>query len=194
MSQEIEIEYKNIVSQADFNFLCEKFSIKQTAFKMQENHYFDTNEFLLKKHGSALRIREKNGNYTLTLKQPNEIGLLETHQILLEEEAKQAFQAGHLPFGTVANQLDKSFQIDITKCRYLGSLMTKRAEISYLDGILVFDHSFYFNVEDFEIEYEVKDEKKGKQIFENLFLNYKIPIKQTDNKIKRFFLKKLEQG
>jgi uncharacterized protein YjbK len=193
MSQEIEIEFKNIVTKENFIFLCEQFFIEKKAFQQQVNHYFDTEEFLLKELGSALRIREKSGIFTLTLKQPNDIGLLETHQTISREEAEIAFQGGHLPKGTIANQLYKSFHFDLTTCLYLGSLTTNRAEISYLEGTLVFDHSFYFNEEDFEIEYEVKDEKQGKEIFENIFLHYKIPLRETDNKIKRFFLKKREQ-
>lgn len=52
------------------------------------NHYFETPDFSLKEAGSALRIRHKGETYTLTLKQPAEIGLLETHQVVTEDEAK----------------------------------------------------------------------------------------------------------
>ncbi len=193
MHQEIEIEFKNLVSKADFIRLCQEFSIKQTNFIQQVNYYFDTNDFQLKKNGCALRIRKKNHSFTLTLKQPHEQGLLETHQPLSTITAEGIIQDQTLPLGVIADQLQKSFQIDLTECRYLGSLTTNRAEIAYLDGILVFDHSFYLNKEDFEIEYEVKDEKTGKEIFHNIFSNYKIPLKQTDNKIKRFFFTKLSQ-
>jgi uncharacterized protein YjbK len=190
VNQEIEIEFKNIVTEAEFSLLCEKFSIEKAAFQKQINHYFDTDDFRLKKHGSALRIREKNNTFTLTLKQPNEVGLLETHQNLTKDEAEGALNFGKLPLGSIASQLENSFQIDLSKCLYLGSLKTNRAEIPYLGGTLVFDHSFYFDVDDFEIEYEVKDEKKGKEVFENIFSKYKIPLRKTDNKIKRFFLMK----
>lgn len=52
------------------------------------NHYFETPNFSLKEAGSALRIRHKGETYTLTLKQPAEVGLLETHQVVTENEAK----------------------------------------------------------------------------------------------------------
>ncbi len=52
------------------------------------NHYFETPSFSLKEAGSALRIRHKGATYTLTLKQPAEVGLLETHQVVTEEEAR----------------------------------------------------------------------------------------------------------
>lgn len=190
MTQEIEIEFKNIVTEADFKKLLAAFSIDNSQFQRQINYYFDTDDFQLKNHHSALRIREKNKKFTLTLKQPNNIGLLETHQQLTKAEAKTVLEDGRLPKGTVASQMEKSLQIDITECLYLGALQTERAEISYLGGTLVFDRSFYLGKEDFEIEYEVSDERQGQSIFKQLLLQYNIPIKKTDNKIKRFFSRK----
>ncbi|MFP3488877.1 CYTH domain-containing protein, partial [Staphylococcus sp. SIMBA_130] len=54
---------------------------------MQINHYFETKEFSLKELGCAIRIREKDGKYTLTLKEPHPDGLLETHDLLTKQEA-----------------------------------------------------------------------------------------------------------
>ncbi|OIJ10430.1 CYTH domain-containing protein [Anaerobacillus alkalilacustris] len=192
MKQEIEIEFKNIVTKEDFLKLLSHFSVKESDFKKQKNYYFDTENFQIKASGSALRIREKQNKYTLTLKQPHKVGLLETHQELTYEEANRSFNGEALPKGAIATQLYTSFQIDLSKCKYLGSLITNRAEISYHGGTLVFDHSIYLGVEDFEIEYEVTDEEIGKEIFSELFINLQIPIKKTENKIKRFFLRKAE--
>lgn len=193
MTQEVEIEFKNLVTKADFYKLINIFKVDSSEFKSQRNYYFDTADFQLKAHNCALRIREKHGVYTLTLKQPNKIGLLETHQTIDRNEAQKAFQGGPLPKGTVANQLSTSFLIDITPCRFLGSLTTQRAERSHYGGTLVFDHSVYLNAEDYEIEYEVTDERQGKSEFQRLFSEYNIPIIHTDNKIKRFFLRKQAQ-
>ncbi|MCT8140385.1 CYTH domain-containing protein [Anaerobacillus sp. CMMVII] len=190
MCQEIEIEFKNMVTKPEFLFICDEFQIEKTMFKNQVNHYFDSKEYHLKDYGSALRIREKAGIYTLTLKQPNKIGLLETHQIITQTEAVNAFQGGSLPTGRIAEQLLKSFEFDLKTCEYLGSLTTNRAETTYMNGTLVFDHSKYLNIEDFEIEYEVTDEEIGRENFIKLFQKYNIPLRPTNNKIKRFFLKK----
>ncbi|OIJ10120.1 CYTH domain-containing protein [Anaerobacillus arseniciselenatis] len=192
MTQEIEIEFKNIVTKNDFEKLLAAFTIEASQFKKQVNHYFDTTDFQLKNHQCALRIREKNQKYTMTLKQPNQVGLLETHQLLTKNEADIALTGGKLPEGALADHLFKCFKIDIKECLFLGSLITKRVEIPYHGGTLVFDHSFYLDEEDFEIEYEVTDEPKGKKIFDELFSKYHIPIVKTENKIKRFFSKKLQ--
>lgn len=190
MTQEIEIEFKNLVTKADFYQLINIFKVDPSEFKSQSNFYFDTADFQLKMYSCALRIREKQGGYTLTLKQPNKIGLLETHQTITRNEAEKAIKTGPLPKGIVANQLLTSFQINISSCRFLGSLVTQRAERSHARGTLVFDHSVYLDDEDYEIEYEVTDEQHGKREFQKLFNDYNIPIRHTDNKIKRFFLRK----
>ncbi|MCY7706811.1 CYTH domain-containing protein, partial [Bacillus safensis] len=39
-------------------------------------------QFDIKSQLAALRMREKNGQWVLTLKEPHEIGLLETHQTI----------------------------------------------------------------------------------------------------------------
>ena len=52
MTQEIEIEFKNIVTEEEFNTLCKSFSIE--GFTKQVNHYFETPSFSLKEAGSAL--------------------------------------------------------------------------------------------------------------------------------------------
>ena len=44
----------------------------------------------------------------------------------------------------------------------MGSLTTERAETLFEGGTLVFDHSFYYNHDDYEIEFEVQDEEQAK--------------------------------
>ncbi|MDM5187502.1 CYTH domain-containing protein [Bacillus sp. DX4.1] len=187
MTQEIEIEFKNMVTQAEFHTLCNAFSIK--TFTKQVNHYFETPHFSLKAAGSALRIRHKDGAYTLTLKQPAEIGLLETHQSLTAQEAQLMIETNVLIAGTVADQLH-ALQIPVSSLAYMGSLTTERAETIFGGGTLVFDHSFYYNHDDYELEYEVQDEATGKAAFIALLNEYHIPIRQTKNKVQRFFLAK----
>lgn len=187
MSQEIEIEFKNIVSEADFKKLVSIFSVTKADFAKQTNHYFDTVDFKIKGTGSALRIREKNQKYTFTLKQPHSVGLLETHQEVSLEDLLES-QVGKFPQGDIEKQL-QSLNIGLNECIYLGSLTTIRAEVPYKQGTLVFDHSIYFDAEDFEIEFEAKDEIQGKKDFIDLLSTHNIPLVETENKIKRFFNK-----
>ncbi|MDM5238087.1 CYTH domain-containing protein [Bacillus cereus] len=187
MTQEIEIEFKNIVTEEEFDILCRSFSIE--AFTKQVNHYFETPGFSLKETGSALRIRHKGETYTLTLKQPAEIGLLETHQVVTADEARLMMETNTIIQGDVVDQLHK-LQIPVSSLTYMGNLTTERAETLFEGGTLVFDHSFYYNHDDYEIEYEVQDEETGKAAFMNLLKQHNIPVRHTNNKVKRFFLAK----
>ncbi|MBM7659739.1 uncharacterized protein YjbK [Bacillus mesophilus] len=189
MNQEIEIEFKNLVTKEEFEGLLKEFSISNHQFILQQNHYFDTTSFSLKDHKAALRIRYKNNSYTLTLKQTINKGILETHQDLSENEAQSMLQGGLLIQGDIRTLID-DLNIDSKEIQYLGTLETNRAETNYLNGTLVFDHSHYLNKNDYEIEYEVTDYEKGLQNFNHLLQKHQIDIRETNNKIQRFFIEK----
>ncbi|CAM4058466.1 CYTH domain-containing protein [Lederbergia lenta] len=186
MTKNIEIEFKNIVSETDFHLITQTFQIKNDQFFTQTNHYFDTSDFSLKQAGAALRVRELPLSFEFTLKMPAKIGLLEVNQNLSNEEASLLRTSSQIPNGEVMIELIK-MNINMEDIQYFGSLTTNRAEIKYKDGLLVFDHSFYLNKEDFEIEYEVADWSKGKINFEQLMSELNIPILSADNKIERFY-------
>ncbi|MFT4412483.1 CYTH domain-containing protein [Fredinandcohnia humi] len=189
MAQELEIEFKNILTEVEYNNLLKAFSITEEKMAIQENFYFDTPTFSLKEIGSALRIREKKGSYTLTLKQPVERGLLETHQLLTDQEAKCMLSGGDIVEGEISSTI-RRLSIDPLQITYFGSLKTKRAEFDYKDGLLVLDASYYLNYVDYEVEYEVTDEKSGQANFLGLLQEYQIPVRNTDNKIRRFYNRK----
>lgn len=192
MSENIEIEFKNMLTAAEFQRLTNYFNVKNSDFKTQINHYFDTYSFSLKEKGSALRIREKGTRYEMTLKQPAASGLLETNQPLSSEEAQETIRTGHLVEGVVKDALSKLIQ-GVDDLHYFGSLTTERAEFDFKGGLLVLDHSYYLNMEDYEIEYEVTNEKEGLTIFSAFLNELQIPVRPTDNKIKRFYIAKYEQ-
>ena len=58
---------------------------------------------------------------------------------------------------------------------------------------MVFDHSYYLNKEDFEVEYEVENFEHGQQIFLQWLEQHRIPERKTENKIKRFYQQKYLQ-
>lgn len=192
MSENIEIEFKNLLIKEEYRQLLKIFQISKSLIKTQINHYFDTPGFSLKAEKMALRVREKEDQYELTLKQPATIGLLETNQILQTEAAKNFIKQGVFPEGLIKEKLF-SQNIAIEQIKYFGTLITNRAEINYHDGLLVFDHSSYLNIEDFELEYEVKDAEKGKEIFKSLLSKLNIPPRKTENKIQRFYNQKQKE-
>lgn len=192
MSKNIEIEFKNMVTKDEFSSLMKFLEICDQDFTEQVNHYFDTPEFSLKSSGSALRIREKNGSFEMTLKQPHPEGLLETNESLTQSEAQQMLNTGKITSEQIKNSI-KKMGVDTDKLQYFGTLSTVRAEREYLNGLAVLDHSRYLNKEDFEIEYEVRNREEGEFIFLNMLEKLNIPVRNTENKIKRFYNEKYRQ-
>ena len=178
-----------MITKQEFEKLMDFFQINEADFFLQENHYFDTPAFKLKENGSALRIRKKNNEYELTLKQPHADGLLETNENMSILEAEQMFRGEKLNNKTI-HSLITEMNIDPQKIQYFGSLTTKRAEIEYEQGLIVLDHSWYLNNEDFELEYEVRNKEAGQKVFIALLENLQIPLRKTENKIKRFYKEK----
>ncbi|HWO77518.1 MAG TPA: CYTH domain-containing protein [Bacillus sp. (in: firmicutes)] len=190
MAQQIEIEFKNMLTKADFEKLIKGFKLDKGNFKKQVNFYFDTYDFTLKQHKAALRIREKNGLYELTLKEPLGQGLLETTDILEPVVALDLIKGKtSIPEGDVYVQLQK-YPLELEQIRLFGSLETERAEVTYEAGLLVFDKSRYFGKDDYEIEYEVTDIEIGKASFLALLEQYDIPINPAENKMIRFYKEK----
>ncbi|MEH7416359.1 CYTH domain-containing protein [Neobacillus drentensis] len=192
MAQNIEIEFKNMLTKAEYEGILLAFNIEKKQIFTQENLYFDTPDFSLKNAKSALRIRKKDTNYEMTLKQPREIGLLETNQKLTQEETSAAIHDGILPSGQI-KQLIEENNIPFAKLVYFGSLITNRVELAYENGLLVLDHSIYLQHEDYEMEYEVEDYQEGLKKFQALLSQFKIPQRQSENKVQRFYNQKYKQ-
>ncbi|OZM58277.1 hypothetical protein CIB95_01520 [Lottiidibacillus patelloidae] len=192
MSQQLEIEFKNMLTNQEYLQLLQEFSIDTNDIYTQINYYLDTQDFSLMQAKSALRVREKNGYYTLTLKQPVKAGVLETNQRISIEEFDVIKKIGRIPNGAV-NEVIKQIGIATDSLTLLGNLKTNRVSFPYKEGKLFLDHSMYLNKEDFELEYEVEDREIGNSLFLALLNSYHIPVRNTDNKIIRFFTEKKKQ-
>ncbi len=186
MAKELEIEFKNLLTEEEFSALQHHFKIASSSFQSQDNHYFDTSDFALKENGVALRIRHKNNQYTLTLKAPVEKGILETNQPITEIEAQRFLHSSEFPVGEVFDEFT-AMNLPTKSLQHFGTLSTDRAETEFENGLLVFDRSSYLNKVDFELEYEVSDYEKGKELFHSLLTEMEIPLRKTENKIKRFY-------
>ena len=184
MSTNLEIEFKNMLSESEYEQLLNHFSISEEQIWTQKNVYFDTKAFDLKRQKAALRVRIKNNTYELTLKTQAEVGLLETNQMITKTDYTTLKHDHRLINGPVYEAL-MDLGININDLRVITDLTTKRAEVDYQDGLLVLDKSFYGEVIDFELEYEVKDYNKGLNIFNELLAKHNIPTRRAQNKIKR---------
>lgn len=186
MPKEIEIEFKNLLTSEEFVKLSSAFNVKEADFLHQANHYFDTEDFKLKEARSALRIRSKSGHHTLTLKTPHGEDLLETNQPLSGDEAAFLLKDRRFPEGEVRDTI-LGLNIDPDTLLHFGTLNTIRSEQRFKGGLLVLDQSEYLDKEDYELEYEVADRTEGEAIFLKLLETFQIPVRQTKNKVRRFY-------
>ncbi|WP_214819509.1 MULTISPECIES: CYTH domain-containing protein [unclassified Exiguobacterium] len=191
MTQEVEIEFKSMLTKDEYEKLIRAYKLENQV-RWQANDYFDTPSFQLKKQGAALRIREKKHGQVLTLKQPNEVGLLETHSSITEEEAEDLFKYGIIHDDQMKQAL-APFQLNAA-LEHLGRLETNRAEHQTEDGLLVLDESHYLETTDYEIEFEVTNEEAGKRAFERLLAEHGLPYRPAKNKIVRFMELKMSRS
>lgn len=191
MTQEVEIEFKSMLTKDEYEKLIRAYKLENQV-RWQANDYFDTPSFQLKKQGAALRIREKKHGQVLTLKQPNEVGLLETHASITEEEAEDLFKYGIIHDDQMKQAL-APFQLNAA-LEHLGRLETNRAEHQTEDGLLVLDESHYLETTDYEIEFEVTNEEAGKRAFERLLAEHGLPYRPAKNKIVRFMELKMSRS
>ncbi|WP_251136808.1 CYTH domain-containing protein [Exiguobacterium sp. s193] len=187
MRQEMEIEFKNLLTEVEYERLMNHYG-KEVDPIWQANDYFDTPTFELRKQGAALRIREKKTGLVLTLKQPKDDGLLETHVTLSETEAEELFKYGIIQSDAMNEQL-RPFNLT-SSLEHLGRLETTRFETLLESGLLVLDKSNYLGVTDYELEFEVTDYTQGKIAFTKLLTEHEIPQRETKNKIVRFMERK----
>lgn len=186
MSQELEIEFKNVLTKEQYESLLKEFQISKDMIIRQTNHYFDTPTFSLKSLSSGLRIRETYEQIVCTLKEKTSANIhLETTDILTAEQAKQMLAGEGFFAQTVKDKLIQ-LQIPLEELHVFGSLTTDRVEIPYKGGTIVFDHSFYLQCEDYEVEYEASNETLGKEIFEQFLTEHHITKQVADKKIARF--------
>lgn len=185
MTKELEIEFKNLLTQEEYIKLLELFGYKAEEAHTQINHYFDTADYTLRSKKSALRIREKGQQIECTLKTPAENGYYEITDKLDSQQAENIIENSSFPAPEVNHALSE-MGVSSEKLVKLGSLTTHRIEFPYQNGLLVLDHSVYHGTEDYELEYEVEDYQEGKQIFEALLTDTGIPFRNTDKKIARF--------
>ncbi|MCL1631027.1 CYTH domain-containing protein [Sporolactobacillus sp. CPB3-1] len=186
MTQQLEIEYKNMLTAEEFSALCTAFRIKASAFIKQVNCYFDTPTFALKAKKTVLRIRETGNQHDFTLKQPHNGMILETHQLLDAAESRAMIQMGIVPSGEI-EQVITQLGVDADKLVFIGELITKRCQFPYQSGTLFLDHSIYLDHDDYELEYEAADPYSGDAIFSALLREHCIPRRPSKSKMIRLF-------
>lgn len=186
MSQQMEIEFKNLLTKEEYTRLLTFFNIRPEQIVHQENHYFDTPNYDLKNAASGLRIRILPNRIECTLKErSSENAHLETTDILTADVAVKMIRGLTFEAPSVEQRL-LDLNVNKAELQLFGSLTTNRVELEYEGGLLVFDHSFYLQCEDYEVEYETSEENTGFDIFQQFLTEHKIEKRYAKKKIARF--------
>ncbi len=180
--ENVEIEYKIMVKEADFKYLLFKMKENYANYNdfIQENVYFDTVQFSLKKNHLSLRIRniQNKNQLILTLKESIKEGRL-------EHEFEVSNLDIHVHFDKIQKILEK-YNISKEELIEVARLTTKRTQFNQDDGCICLDENFYYGQKDYEIECESTSMLKAKSILHHLCLNYQIPFQESkESKIHR---------
>jgi len=165
MSNAIEIEAKVLVKEEDYLIL--KTAYKDYPSYTQTNYYIDNESRELAKEGIALRVREKNGSYEMTLKTPLSQGLLEKNQALSKEQFLAYKEQGVFPKCDLVRFLTM-LGFDVSKLKILTYLTTERIDVEVNDGLLSIDKNVYSGKTDYEVEFEYNNMEGAKHILKSL--------------------------
>lgn len=191
LEQELEIEFKNMVTLEEYQELLQSEFLKQVSPEKftQTNYYFDTKHSDLKKQGSALRIRISSSLMELTLKSPSDGYLMETNISLDKETTSSILDKKEL---SLSADIFSNEHVDLQDIpenaifHLFNSMTTERYEKGEDIHLLVLDKTTYpIGKVDYELEVESKDGKKGKEFFESFLEKHSIPSRPAQPKIAR---------
>ena len=181
--REKEIEFKNLLSQNDYEKLYNSLNLDQEQTIINKNYYYDHND-ILKNNNMALRIRDFNKKREITLKIKGKYENIEINIPLPLEATIEQYNFENLPEDI---QLELKKHNIVPKNFYLLQYIeTTRKEKYTYEGLLVLDKTtFRNNIVDYELEFEVTDYEKGKENFEKLLNDFNIPFQPAKPKIAR---------
>ncbi len=166
MINNLEIEYKILVTKQQFDLLSSFYPDK--TFIKQINTYYDTKSSELRNQHCAMRIREKENTFLITLKTPASNGHHEFETFVSENSSKMFYES------EISNIL-KQFHLQDAIIP-IGTCTTYRAVVRNELAELCFDINEYNGITDYEIEYEQLTDHDGitefNKILSKIQLNY----------------------
>lgn len=143
MKQNLEIEYKTLLTEDEYKRLQEYLDFSDA--KKQVNFYYDTigNELLSKSMMVRVRVTDE---YEFTLKIPQKDGVLEVEQIVPDQSIQD---------NDDVKKLLETYGFDATKLVVVAKSTTYRQEFHDIYGVWCLDYTDFGHSFDFEIEYEL---------------------------------------
>jgi len=203
----IEKELKYQINKTDYFKLMQYLDnncIKCNSI-IQTNYYIDDFNFTLNKNNITARIRKKSDEkYEFTLKIPiNNISSLKSAAIKKEITIELNNKiANNLIDNGIWNKKsidilysNIKFPVEFNKLKVIGSLTTERIfyKVKNISELLSIDKSTYFDIEDFEVEWETNELDKCNDILLNVFNNIDVNYIQSNSSKNTRFIKRLNE-
>ena len=186
MAEHLEIEYKNILNQAEYQELFNYYNFAETAPLTQENIYFDTKDHELRKRHIGLRVRITDTYVHLTMKQPvKDHQKLETTEKLTLIDGEYIKESGRISHGGEVADFLETIDIALDDLVIIGQFKTVRHQQVVEGQDMVLDHCFFQDYEDFELEVETNNPETGLVFYQNLLQKFQIPQRPIKQKIVR---------
>jgi uncharacterized protein YjbK len=176
MSTNIEIEAKILVNESDFLKLKSILGVQEKIKVKQTNYYIDDQQGSLRTYGFALRIRELNQTYTLTLKSPMAEGTLEKNQTISEASYRIFKETKVFPQGLIQSFLEM-FGFQTNQLSIITYLTTERYETAFEGRHVCLDKNSYHGITDYEVESEESSLKRAAETLRLLCEKAKIDYK-----------------
>ncbi|MDR0200363.1 MAG: CYTH domain-containing protein [Streptococcaceae bacterium] len=188
MSENLEIEFKTLLSMPEYERLLRLFSHVKPI--RQTNFYFDTPELSLREQRLALRIRCFKNAAEMTLKVPQDIGNMEHNIALALDEAERLIAQNAITdccedITEITDILNEA-NLDVSAIGCIGSLTTTRRECHTSIGLEALDANEYLGTSDYEFELEVDEESRGHLDFEAFLKKNDIEFRYARSKVVRF--------
>lgn len=161
MKENLEIEFKSLLSQSDF-FRLLTTDFEQAPRFVQLNTYYDTQDRVLMNSKSTARIRVVNNSTLFTLKVLDESGFLTEYEI---EEKNLTMQDPQI----IDIMSQHGFKPPFTQ---ISASKTVRYTIEDDAGQWCLDHTEFENHMDYELEYELTRKKLSAKEGLQRFLDY----------------------
>ena len=187
MATNIEIEAKVLITEKEYNHVLSYYKNHVINEYDQINYYIDSENLSLKKMGIGLRIREKGGIYTLTLKAPLAEGLLEKDENLSKEVFNAFIKSNKFPECYTVDFI-KMLGVDPKTLKVITTLTTHRVEVNYNDSGYEFsiDKNSYNSKVDFELEVAGPSLNRAKEMLKEICVStntfYKDNLKSKETR------------
>lgn len=160
--------FKTDLSSLEFELMANSYKLedfKESAYFYLDNNTTDLGSVSLYKMGVRLRIRVKEGRYSLELKDS-----VYKKQIIqkIGEKKLNLLLSGVIPKGRVRKEM-KKLEIDLSKKVFLVSVSrTIRAKKFFLNGILVIDKTTSLGRNTYQFEFRSDNPKDRTLVFEDI--------------------------